>query len=149
VAGGLIELPFPPGTLSGHHNAHWRKLQPIKKKHREWAYVAALAVRDQIRDPSEIPDSDIIVSVTFFPPDRRGDRTNYPNRMKPYFDGMRPDAPLIPTASYPYTLEQRELHAEQHIIVMPASVSSRWSKPTQRVSRRPTESRISCRTSKP
>jgi hypothetical protein len=88
VAGGLIELPFPPGTLSGHHNAHWRKLQPIKKKHREWAYVAALAVRDQIRDPSEIPDSDIIVSVTFFPPDRRGDRTNYPNRMKPYFDGI-------------------------------------------------------------
>jgi len=26
--------------------------------------------------------------VTFYPPDRRGDRTNYPNRMKPYFDGI-------------------------------------------------------------
>jgi crossover junction endodeoxyribonuclease RusA len=28
------------------------------------------------------------VSVTFYPPDRRGDRVNYPNRMKAYFDGI-------------------------------------------------------------
>jgi hypothetical protein len=31
---------------------------------------------------------------------------------------MRPDAPLIPTAAYPYTLAQREAHAEQHILVL-------------------------------
>jgi hypothetical protein len=28
------------------------------------------------------------MAVTFYPPDRRGDRTNYPNRCKPYFDGI-------------------------------------------------------------
>lgn len=31
---------------------------------------------------------DIRVIVTFYPPNRRGDRVNFPNRMKPYFDGM-------------------------------------------------------------
>jgi crossover junction endodeoxyribonuclease RusA len=83
MAGGLIELPFPPATLSGHHNVHWRVLQPVKKKHRDWARLATLAAC------VPVPDSgDIRVSVTFYPPDRRGDRTNYPNRMKPYFDGI-------------------------------------------------------------
>lgn len=33
-------------------------------------------------------EGDIRVSVTFYPPDRRGDRTNYSNRMKPYWDGI-------------------------------------------------------------
>jgi hypothetical protein len=31
---------------------------------------------------------DVRVSVTFYPPDRRGDRVNFANRMKPYFDGI-------------------------------------------------------------
>jgi len=83
----LIELPFPSAKLSGHHNAHWRYLQPIKAKHREWALKAMLAVRDQVA-VSLADNSDIRVSVTFYPPDRRGDRTNYPNRCKPYFDGI-------------------------------------------------------------
>jgi hypothetical protein len=81
---GQIELPFPPATLSGHHNAHWRVLQPVKKKHRAWAALATIAA--DITAPEG--DGDIRVSVTFYPPDRRGDRTNYPNRMKPYFDGI-------------------------------------------------------------
>ena len=33
-------------------------------------------------------EGDILVHVRFVPPDRRGDRTNYPNRLKPYFDGI-------------------------------------------------------------
>jgi hypothetical protein len=79
----MIELPFPPASLSGHHDKHWRVLQPVKKKHRQWAAAATLAAKPAI------PESgDIRVSVTFYPPDRRGDRTNYPNRMKPYFDGI-------------------------------------------------------------
>lgn len=78
-----IELPFPPASLSGHHNEHWRKLQPVKKKHREWAYAATLAARPNV--PAE---GDIAVHVLMVPPDRRGDRTNYPNRLKPYFDGI-------------------------------------------------------------
>jgi len=79
----VIVLPFPPASLSGHHNEHWRKLQPVKKKHRQWAYTATLAAKPII--PGE---GDIAVHVHFVPPDRRGDRTNYPNRMKPYFDGI-------------------------------------------------------------
>jgi hypothetical protein len=83
----LIELPFPPAILSGHHDRHWRVLQPVKKKHREWAIKATLAVRNQVSIPLA-DNSDIRVSVTFYPPDKRGDRTNYPNRMKPYWDGI-------------------------------------------------------------
>lgn len=79
----MIELPFPPASLSGHHNEHWRKLQPVKKIHREWARLATLAAG--LTAPEE---GDIRVGVTFYPPDRRGDRTNYPNRMKPYWDGL-------------------------------------------------------------
>ena len=33
-------------------------------------------------------DGDIVVTIRFVPPDRRGDRTNYPNRCKPIFDGL-------------------------------------------------------------
>lgn len=33
-------------------------------------------------------DGDIRVHVQFTPPNNRGDRTNYPNRCKPYFDGI-------------------------------------------------------------
>lgn len=83
----MIELPFPSSKLSGHHNAHWRSLQPIKKAHREWAMKATLAVRNQL-SVGLVDNTDIRVSVTFYPPDKRGDRTNYPNRMKPYFDGI-------------------------------------------------------------
>lgn len=31
---------------------------------------------------------DVHVRVRFVPPDRRGDRVNFANRMKPYFDGI-------------------------------------------------------------
>lgn len=79
----MIVLPFPPSSLSGHHNEHWRSLQPVKKKHRNWAYAAAQAVRVSLPD-----EGDIRIHVRFVPPDRRGDRVNYPNRMKPYFDGI-------------------------------------------------------------
>lgn len=33
-------------------------------------------------------DGDISVSVEFYPANRRGDRMNYWNRMKPIFDGI-------------------------------------------------------------
>ncbi|MEN9924037.1 MAG: hypothetical protein RL268_163 [Pseudomonadota bacterium] len=33
-------------------------------------------------------DHDIAIRVRFFPPDNRSDRVNFPNRMKPYFDGI-------------------------------------------------------------
>jgi hypothetical protein len=79
----LIELPWPPNELSGHHNVHWRVLQPIKKKHRDWAFKAALSF------PGSVPAAgDIRVVATFYPPDRRTDRVNMPTRLKPYWDGI-------------------------------------------------------------
>lgn len=80
----MIELPFPSSDLSGHHNVHWRVLGPVKKKHREWAKNATLAAAL----PELNPKGDIMVTVVFYPPDCRGDRVNYPNRMKPYWDGI-------------------------------------------------------------
>lgn len=80
----VIELPFPPASLSGHHNEHWRLLGPVKSKHRRWAREATLAA-----NLGKFPSTgDIRVTATFYPPDRRGDRVNYPNRMKPYWDGI-------------------------------------------------------------
>ena len=79
----MIVLPFPPSTLSGHAKGHWRGKSGETKKYRAWAFAAASAV-----DVSAPEQGDIEVEVTFYPPDRRGDRVNFPNRMKPYFDGI-------------------------------------------------------------
>lgn len=81
----MIELPFPPSILSGHTDGkgRWAKIAATKK-HREWAKNATLAAN--IAPPSATGDIRII--VTFYPPNRRGDRVNFPNRMKPYFDGI-------------------------------------------------------------
>lgn len=78
-----IELPWPPSSLSGHNTGHWRTKSGIVAKHREWARNATLAA--QAVAPAQ---GDIRLIVTFYPPDRRGDRVNYPNRCKPFFDGI-------------------------------------------------------------
>lgn len=83
----LIELPFPSSELSGHHNKHFWKVRPIINQHREWALKATLAVRDQIR-VFAADKTDIRISFTFYPPNNRGDRLNYPNRIKAYADGI-------------------------------------------------------------
>jgi len=85
MAGGItVELPFPPASLSGHANGNrWAK-SAVTAKHREWARLATLATNIGTTDAT----GDIRVIVTFYPPDRRGDRVNFPNRMKPYFDGI-------------------------------------------------------------
>lgn len=79
----MIELPFPPASLSGHTKGHWRSTSGIVARHREWARLATLAAKATA--PAR---GDIRVVTTFYPPDRRGDRINFPNRMKPYFDGI-------------------------------------------------------------
>ena len=76
-------LPFPPSSLSGHAKGHWRSKSGPTAKHREWARLQTKAAAPVVE-----PEGDIVVRVRFVPPDRRGDRTNYPNRMKPYFDGI-------------------------------------------------------------
>ena len=82
-ASTLIELPFPPASLSGHNKGHWHAKSPVVRKHREWARLATKAA-----SPAVPPAGDIRVSATFYPPNRRGDRVNFPNRLKPYWDGI-------------------------------------------------------------
>lgn len=80
----MIELPFPPASLSGHADGNrWAK-SAVTAKHREWARLATLAANIHSPDVT----GDIRVIVAFYPPNRRGDRVNFPNRMKPYFDGI-------------------------------------------------------------
>lgn len=39
--------------------------------------------------PAKVPSrGDIRLHIRFVPPDRRGDRTNFPNRVKPIIDGI-------------------------------------------------------------
>lgn len=79
-----FELPWPPSSLSGHAKGHWHGKASVTAKHRAWAKAATLSMGDMA-----IPMSgDIEIRITFIPPDRRGDRVNFPNRMKPYFDGI-------------------------------------------------------------
>jgi crossover junction endodeoxyribonuclease RusA len=84
VSATNIELPFPPATLSGHNNGHWHSKSSIIAKHRKWAAMATIAADATVADGN----GDICISVTFYPPDKRGDRVNYPNRLKPYWDGI-------------------------------------------------------------
>jgi hypothetical protein len=84
-----IELPWPPASLSGHNTGHWRRKSHVVAKHREWARLATLSAWPASPLAAVwMHEGDLRVSVTFFPPDKRGDRTNYPNRCKPYFDGI-------------------------------------------------------------
>jgi crossover junction endodeoxyribonuclease RusA len=82
--GGVIELPWPPATLSGHAKGHWRSKAAVTAKHRAWAKHATQAANLSVAAIG----GDVRIVVTFYPPNRRGDRVNFPNRMKPYFDGI-------------------------------------------------------------
>ena len=82
-----IELPFPPASLSGHNNGHWSGKAGTVRKHREWATAATREVFG-LAGLNAPGNGDIAVTVRFIPPDKRGDRFNYPNRMKPYIDGI-------------------------------------------------------------
>lgn len=77
----MIDLPFPPASLSGHNTGHWRS-KPVAK-YRKWAMIATKAA-----DTPTLRDGDILVTIHFIPPDNRGDRCNFPNRVKPYLDGI-------------------------------------------------------------
>lgn len=79
----MIVLPFPASALSGHNTGHWRVKAAHVAKHRQWAHHATLAAK-----PVVPADGDIPILFRFVPPDRRGDRTNYPNRLKAYIDGI-------------------------------------------------------------
>lgn len=79
----MIDLPWPPSSLSGHNTGHWLMKAPIVAKHRQWAKAATLATSPFVSDKG-----DIRAVVTFYPPNCRGDRVNYPTLLKPYWDGI-------------------------------------------------------------
>ena len=79
----MIVLPFPPSSLSGHAKGHWRAKAEATKKHREWARQATVAAG--VKAPET---GDILLRITFVPPDRRGDRSNFPIRLKAALDGI-------------------------------------------------------------
>jgi crossover junction endodeoxyribonuclease RusA len=79
----MMVLPWPPSSLSGHNKGSWHARSGIIAKHREWARNATLAARIAVP-----PEGDIHLVVGFYPPNRRSDRANFANRMKPYFDGI-------------------------------------------------------------
>jgi hypothetical protein len=79
----VIEVPFPPSILSGHNKGHWRSKAATVAKFRTWARLATLAAMPVMPEAG-----DIRLIVTFYPPNNRGDRVNFPNRMKPVLDGI-------------------------------------------------------------
>lgn len=79
----MIILPFPPASLSGHNTGHWHAKSAVVAKHRLWAFHATLEANPSVPDEGDIP-----IRFRFVPPDRRGDRTNFPNRLKPAIDGI-------------------------------------------------------------
>lgn len=79
----MIVLPFPPSSLSGHNKGHWATKARIVATHRAWAFHATRAAK------ATVPATgDIAIKFRFVPPSRRGDRTNFANRLKPYIDGI-------------------------------------------------------------
>lgn len=79
----MIELPFPPASLSGHAKGKWWNSSPVVAKYRKWAAMATVAAGAQVPDAG-----DIRIAFTFYPPDKRGDRVNFPIRIKAQIDGI-------------------------------------------------------------
>lgn len=86
-----IVIGFPPSSLSGHAkgNGHWGK-SSVTKKWRKLAFQTSI-----LSQPPKLCDAkaytqegDIKIHISFYPPDKRGDRVNFSNRMKPIFDGI-------------------------------------------------------------
>ena len=80
-------LSFPPSDLSGHNKGHWRKNTRLVATLRHEAFHLARAAK--MASGYVVPtDGDIPIVFTFYPPNNRGDRLNYPNRIKCQADGI-------------------------------------------------------------
>lgn len=79
-----IELPFPPSSLSGHAKGHWRAKSVLTRQWRDDAFKVARSAL-VVALPAT---GDIRLHIRFVPPNRRGDRTNFANRVKPIIDGI-------------------------------------------------------------
>jgi crossover junction endodeoxyribonuclease RusA len=117
----MISLPFPPASLSGHNTGHWGGKSHVIAKHREWACTAAKA--ENIGIPQT---GDILLAVRFIPRDNRGDRLNFPNRMKPYFDGIAEGLGVNDKRFVPYYVyDAPSQPGEVQVTVIPVAILPR------------------------
>ncbi|MGL6208972.1 MAG: hypothetical protein ACRC14_03980 [Paracoccaceae bacterium] len=79
----LLTLPWPPASLSGHANGHWRAKHTLTKA----AKLAAFWTGKEARLPCW-PNA--ALTFTFHPPARGGlpDVQNMPGRCKAMIDGL-------------------------------------------------------------
>lgn len=84
-----IELPFPPSSLSGHTRwkGNWSNARAVKD-YRQLAKEGAEAAAADTGYIAPDGKGDIRIAFTFVPPDNRGDRLNFANRVKPIADGI-------------------------------------------------------------
>jgi crossover junction endodeoxyribonuclease RusA len=100
----IVYLPFPPADLSGHTKGHWRDNSKLVATLRAEAFHLTRAAKRA--QGCDIPDTgDIPISITFCPPDNRGDRLNFASRFKPLADGLAEalsinDKRLLPSYSF-------------------------------------------------
>lgn len=83
MAGGDIELPWPPAALSpnARSRSHWPKTRALAKA-KAWAWIAAQGTKAPAGDT-------IPLLLTFYPPQRRTrDKDNLMASAKPYLDGI-------------------------------------------------------------
>jgi hypothetical protein len=83
----VIDLDFPSSKLAGHTKGNWRGNSGIVASTRQ---AAKERTEDALAEIAHsIPDGcDIALTTEFYPPNNRGDRVNYPNRMKSVYDGI-------------------------------------------------------------
>lgn len=87
----LITLPWPDKRLFPNFKRanHWRKYRNAERDARALGWdLACEALPPHVRQQIAHGDGPIRMTVTFYPPDNRGDRVNFPNRCKPIFDGI-------------------------------------------------------------
>lgn len=80
----MIRLPFPPASLSGHAKGNWHGKSAVVAR----ARAEAKRLTEEAGVTAPPGDGDIRLAICFVPPDNRGDRVNFPNRIKPYIDGI-------------------------------------------------------------
>jgi crossover junction endodeoxyribonuclease RusA len=104
----IVVLPFPPSELSGHANGNsFRAKASLTAKWRGWAKQAALEHPRPVFGEGKpyTPEGDIHLTIRFFPPNKRSDRMNFANRVKPVADGLAEawevnDARFVPHFEY-------------------------------------------------
>lgn len=96
----MITLPFPPASLSGHAKGGWHGKSAATKHQREWACYVTTEAGVTVPEFGDIP-----IHFHFVPNSRRGDRVNFPIRIKAAVDGIADalgvnDSRFLPSYSF-------------------------------------------------